>query len=65
MRLFWQALAAVAATWIAVPVVRAATNKQVIEAIRSTPAAAYVLAYLAVILVGVVLGLSLLKRPNR
>jgi len=65
MRLFWQALAAVAAMWIAVPAARAATNKQVIEAIRSAPTGAYVLAYLVVILASILLALSLLKRPNR
>jgi len=65
MRLFWQALAAVAAMWIAVPTARAVTNKQVAEAIRSAPTGAYVLAYLVVILAAIVLALSLLKRPNR
>ena len=65
MRLFWQALAAVAAMWIAVPTARAATNKEVVEAIRSAPTGAYVPAYLVVILVAIVLALSLLRRPNR
>ena len=65
MRLFWQALAAVAAMWIAVPTVWAATNEEVVDAIRSAPIGAYVLAYLVVILAAIVLALSLLNRPNR
>ncbi len=65
MRFFRQALAAIAATWIAVPTARAVTNEDVRDAIRSAPTGAYVLAYLVVILAAIVLALSLLKRPNR
>ncbi|NIA21957.1 MAG: hypothetical protein GWP05_08355 [Anaerolineaceae bacterium] len=65
MRLMTRLLAAIMAMAIALPDARAATNKEVAEAIRSAPAGAYVLGYLVVILASILLALGLLKRRNR
>ena len=65
MRLITRLLAAVMVMAIALPDARAATNKEVAEAIRSAPTTAYVLVYLVVILASTLLALSLLTRRNR